>query len=56
VLETDVLAHFVSYAESLAVTRDLKNWERPFRVPCVPRGRKASGMKAVRKGLVEGRL
>ena len=22
----------------LAVTRDLKNWQRPFRVPCVPRG------------------
>ena len=22
----------------LAVTRDFKNWERPFRVPCVPRG------------------
>jgi len=23
----------------LAVTRDLENWERPFRVPCVPRGK-----------------
>ena len=23
----------------LAVTRDLEYWERPFRVPCVPRGR-----------------
>ena len=23
----------------LAVSRDLKNWERPFRVPCVPRGK-----------------
>jgi len=22
----------------LAVSRDLENWERPFRVPCVPRG------------------
>jgi len=22
----------------LAVSRDLKNWERPFRTPCVPRG------------------
>jgi hypothetical protein len=23
----------------LAVSRDLEHWERPFRVPCVPRGR-----------------
>lgn len=23
----------------LAVSRDLKNWQRPFRIPCLPRGR-----------------